>query len=109
MEGRDVAGPSASGGPEHQPSEGKRLDRLLVATDGSSRSKHAIRFAVELASEHQSEVLFVHVIPMVEGAPLGPARCGTQSCRRRPNTIRPCWTTQPLSREIAVLLPGAPF
>ena len=73
MEGRDVAGPSASGGPEHQPSEGKRLDRLLVATDGSSRSMHAIRFAVELASEHQSEVLFVHVIPMVEG---GTARAG---------------------------------
>jgi nucleotide-binding universal stress UspA family protein len=67
MECGDVARPPASGGPEHQPSEGRRLDRILVATDGSTRSEHAIRFAVELASKYQSEVLLVHVIPIAEG------------------------------------------
>ncbi len=63
--GRDVAGPSSSS-PDHQPSEYKRLDRILVATDGSTRSDYATRLAVELASEHQSEVLFVHVIPILD-------------------------------------------
>lgn len=63
---RDVAGASASGDPDLQPSEGKRLDRILVATDGSPASEHAIRFAVQLASEYQSEVLFVHVIPSAD-------------------------------------------
>ena len=68
MESHAVAGPSASGDPEHQPSEGKRLDRILVAIDGSPRSEHVIELAVELASEYQSELLFVHVIPIVDGA-----------------------------------------
>lgn len=68
MEFHAVAGPSASGDPEHQPSEGKRLDRILVAIDGSPTSEHVTELAVELASEYQSEVLFVHVIPIVDGA-----------------------------------------
>lgn len=66
LAGRDVAGPSASGGEDNQPFEGKRLDRILVATDSSPMSEHAVKFAVQLASEHQSEVLFVHVIPTLD-------------------------------------------
>ncbi len=58
----DAAGRSESGDLDDPPSGGKRLDRILVATDGSATSEHAIRFAVELASEYQSEVLLVHVI-----------------------------------------------
>lgn len=57
---------SASGDPDHQLLAGRKLDRILVATDSSRTSEHAIRFAIELASEHQSEVLFVHVMPIEE-------------------------------------------
>lgn len=57
---------SASGDPDQQPFAGRKLDRILVATDGSATSEHAIKFAIELASEHQSEVLFVHVMPIEE-------------------------------------------
>ncbi|MCA1835824.1 MAG: universal stress protein, partial [Actinobacteria bacterium] len=57
---------SASGDPDHQPFAGRKLDRILVGTDSSRTSEHAINFAVELASEHQSEVLFVHVMPIEE-------------------------------------------
>ncbi len=57
------------------PADGRRLDRILVATDGSPRADDAVRFAVELASEYQSEVLFVHVVPMLDMAtPAGPGR-----------------------------------
>ena len=39
---------------------------ILVATDGSTSSQDAVRFAVELASEHASEVHFVHVVPTID-------------------------------------------
>lgn len=60
--------PSPSGGPDDQPSEGKKLDRILVPVDSSATSEPAIRFAVQLASEHQSEVLFVDVTPTFDTA-----------------------------------------
>ncbi len=63
---RDLRGPSVSGGPGHQLPGGTTLDRILVATDSSPTSDHAVRFAVALASEHQSEVLFVHVVPTLD-------------------------------------------
>jgi nucleotide-binding universal stress UspA family protein len=40
-----------------------------VATDGSVSSSGAIEFALELASEHGSEVLFTHVVQTIEAAP----------------------------------------
>ena len=65
----DVASPSASAAPDDQPSEGRNLHRILVATDGSASSVRAISVAVELASEQRSEVLIVHVVPAVDSAP----------------------------------------
>jgi nucleotide-binding universal stress UspA family protein len=57
---------SPSGDPDDQRFAGRKLDRILVATDSSRTSEHAIKFAVELASEHHSEVRFVHVMPIAE-------------------------------------------
>ena len=42
---------------------------VVVATDGSRTSQDAIGFAVELASEHSWQVVFVHVIPTIDVAP----------------------------------------
>ena len=61
-----VVGASASDRPDDRSSEGKSLARILVATDGSRMSEHAVSFAVELAREYQSELLFVHVIPTLD-------------------------------------------
>ncbi len=65
----DIARPSAPGASDHQPTGSRKLHTILVATDGSPSSTHAIRLAVELASEHRSEVLFVHVVPTLDVAP----------------------------------------
>ena len=45
------------------------MNRILVATDGSPTSADAVRFAIDLASEHRSELIFVHVVPTVEAVP----------------------------------------
>lgn len=45
------------------------MDRILVATDGSDASREAVRFGVELAVEHEAELIFVHVVPAVDVAP----------------------------------------
>ena len=47
----------------------RKQQTILVATDGSHSSQDAVRFAVELASEHESEVHFIHVVPTVDLAP----------------------------------------
>ena len=65
----DVASPPASGGPDDQPSGGRKLQTILVATDGSPSSARAMSVAVELASQHRSEVVFVHVVPSLDRAP----------------------------------------
>ena len=69
LSGGDVARPSVSGAGDTQPSDGKKLHTILVATDGSPSSAHAISLAVELASEQRSEVLFVHVVPAHDSPP----------------------------------------
>ena len=75
---REVARPSASGPSEDQPTGRKNLHTILVATDGSPSCGHAIGLAVELASEHGSEVVFVHVVPTLDVAPAtGSAEVGT--------------------------------
>jgi nucleotide-binding universal stress UspA family protein len=43
-----------------------RMKRILVATDGSLTATDAISFAIEFASHHQSELIFVHVVPTIE-------------------------------------------
>jgi nucleotide-binding universal stress UspA family protein len=45
------------------------MKRILVATDGSASSAEATAFAVELAAEHESELIFVHVIPAIDVVP----------------------------------------
>ena len=42
------------------------MNRILVATDGSPPSAEAGVVAIELASEHRSELSFVHVVPRLD-------------------------------------------
>ena len=44
-------------------------ERILVATDGSPAAMEAVAVGVELATEHGSEVMFVHVVPLVDVVP----------------------------------------
>ena len=46
------------------------MKRILVATDGSPSSTEAVAFGVELASEHQAELIFVHVVPTMDVVPV---------------------------------------
>ena len=42
------------------------MNRILVATDGSPPSAEATAVAIELASEHRSELSLVHVVPRLD-------------------------------------------
>ena len=46
------------------------MKRILVATDGSEPAAEAVEFGVELAAEHEAELVFVHVVPAVDVAPM---------------------------------------
>ena len=45
------------------------MKRILVATDGSPSSTEAVAFGVELATEHEAELIFVHVVPTLDIVP----------------------------------------
>ena len=45
------------------------MKRILVTTDGSPSSAEAVAFGVELASEHEAELIFVHVVPTLDVVP----------------------------------------
>lgn len=45
------------------------MQRILVATDGSRSSVEAVAFGVDLASEHNTELIFVHVVPLLDVVP----------------------------------------
>lgn len=45
------------------------MKRILVATDGSPSSTEAVAFGVELAAEHEAELVFVHVVPRLDVVP----------------------------------------
>jgi nucleotide-binding universal stress UspA family protein len=45
------------------------MKRILVATDGSVSSTEAVQFGVELAAEHDAELIFVHVVPVLDVVP----------------------------------------
>lgn len=47
------------------------MKRILVATDGSVSSTEAVQFGVELAAEHDAELIFVHVVPALDVVPSG--------------------------------------
>ena len=42
------------------------INRILVATDGSGSSQHAVELGVELAAAEAAEITFLHVVPPVE-------------------------------------------
>jgi nucleotide-binding universal stress UspA family protein len=39
------------------------MEKIIIATDGSSHAQEAVAFGLELASEQEAEVTFVHVLP----------------------------------------------
>ena len=45
------------------------MKRILVATDGSRSSTEAVAFAIELAAEQRTELIFVHVVPFMDIVP----------------------------------------
>ena len=47
------------------------MKKILVATDGSAPSAEAVSFGVELAAEHEAELILVHVVPAVDVVPAG--------------------------------------
>src|SRR5271170_7095393 len=48
-----------------------KIERIMVPTDFSEHARAALRYAIELARDHESEVVIVHV---VEPLPYGVAR-----------------------------------
>ncbi|HUP31903.1 MAG TPA: universal stress protein [Gaiellaceae bacterium] len=52
------------------------MKRILIATDGSPTSAEAVDFSIELAREHASELIFVHVVPMLDIVPATPFGIG---------------------------------
>jgi nucleotide-binding universal stress UspA family protein len=42
------------------------MKKILIATDGSESGREAIEFGLELAEEHAAEVMFVHVVPVLD-------------------------------------------
>jgi nucleotide-binding universal stress UspA family protein len=45
------------------------MNRILIATDGSPAAAEAVAFGVELATEQNAEVIFVHVAPGTDAFP----------------------------------------
>ena len=45
------------------------MKKILVATDGSPSATEAVAFGVELAEEHEAELILVHVVPMLDVIP----------------------------------------
>ena len=45
------------------------MKKILVATDGSEAAAEAAEVAVELAEEHDAELIFVHSVPVVDVVP----------------------------------------
>jgi nucleotide-binding universal stress UspA family protein len=45
------------------------VKRIMVATDGSPSALEATRFGVELAQEHEAELVIAHVVPTFDVVP----------------------------------------
>jgi nucleotide-binding universal stress UspA family protein len=45
------------------------MKRILVATDGSPSAEEASRFGIELAREHEAELVFAHAVPDFDVVP----------------------------------------
>ena len=46
------------------------MKKILIATDGSASSAEAVDFGLELAADHNADVIFVHVAPAVDVLPI---------------------------------------
>jgi nucleotide-binding universal stress UspA family protein len=46
------------------------MNKILVATDGSDSAAEALEFGIELAAEHEAELILVHVVPAVDLVPV---------------------------------------
>ena len=46
------------------------MDRILIATDGSTSAQEAVNFGLELAADQGAAVTFVHVVPVVDVVPM---------------------------------------
>ena len=46
------------------------MKTIVIAVDGSPASDEAVLFGVELADEHDAQVVFVHVVPALDMVPL---------------------------------------
>ena len=42
------------------------MNKILIATDGSQSALEAIELGLDIATEHEAEVTFVHVAPMLD-------------------------------------------
>ena len=52
------------------------MNRILIATDGSSSARQAVAFGIELAAALRAEAVLVHVVPAFDvgfGLPRGAA------------------------------------
>jgi nucleotide-binding universal stress UspA family protein len=45
------------------------MNKILVATDGSDSATEAVEFGIELAAEHDAELILVHVVPALDIVP----------------------------------------
>src|SRR5688500_16886038 len=48
---------------------GGEMNKILVATDGSDSAAEAVEFGIELAAEHEAELILVHVVPALDVVP----------------------------------------
>jgi nucleotide-binding universal stress UspA family protein len=46
------------------------MNKILVATDGSHSAAEALEFGIELATEHEADLILVHVVPAVDLIPV---------------------------------------
>ena len=45
------------------------MNKILVATDGSDSAAEAVEFGIDLAAEHEAELILVHVVPAMDIVP----------------------------------------
>jgi nucleotide-binding universal stress UspA family protein len=46
------------------------MNKILLATDGSDSAAEALECGIELATEHEAELILVHVVPAVDLVPV---------------------------------------
>ena len=75
------------------------MNRILVATDGSGYAAEAAEFGVELAAEHEAELIFVHIIQELDLIPATVFAIGGASLTSPRSKIGRCWRTRLQSRR----------